>query len=101
MGGMDFSAAPLTWIPWDTPSACADQYIATAEAYAEYYIKSYLWSQNEDCSPLLVAMFFSMWGLFWVHSAYPYYAGSGGPTMMSPPSFSVSRKTDLEDVAEA
>merc|ERR1719473_640342 len=98
---IDLSEMPTTWVPWDTPEACAYQYLATAEAYGEYYAKSYLWSQNEDRSPMLIAMFFSMWGVFWVHSAYPYYPGSGRPTSMSFPSFSATPGMDLEDVAEA
>merc|ERR1712139_562095 len=100
MPQVDLSDVKTSWVPWETVDQCSYHYLATAEAYGEYYVKSYLSSQNEDRSALFIALFFSMWGLFWVHSAYPYYPEVKGANFLSIPSKYSVGDLNLYDTVE-
>merc|ERR1711998_277556 len=80
---IDLSDAPPSWVPYETLEACSYQYLASVEAYGEYWFKSYLWSQNEERDVLFTAIFFAMWGLNWIHSTYPFYPEAAGPSSLS------------------
>jgi len=45
-------------------------------------------------------MFFSMWGLLWVHSAYPYYPDVVATSTLSEPSFTVNPEMSLSDTVK-
>lgn len=60
------------WVPTEDVAACSATYLATVAAYGATYFSSALlgtvWSEPE-----FYLTFYAMWGLWWVHSAYPNY----------------------------
>jgi len=74
--------APGTWVMYESFYECSQSYIASLSAYFAIYLASQLadtyWPHFYDADVTAADiqfhfMFYGMWGLWWVHSAYPNY----------------------------
>jgi hypothetical protein len=74
--------APGTWVMYESFYECSQSYIASLSAYFAIYLASQLADTYHPAlydSDITAAdiqfhlMFYGMWGLWWIHSAYPNY----------------------------
>jgi len=79
------------WTPMESYDQCAESYLATIDAYAITYFTSSLMTMNEaydidltaplvdilSYDPTFILWFYGVWGLWWIHSAYPNYGLDG------------------------
>merc|ERR1712167_529416 len=102
---IDFSDVEeaFKWTPYESMEQCVYTYMATVEAYGKTYLTSALTGQNEIRDIDFWLSFYTMWGLWWIHSAYPNYpigeAESSSLTYAAP-TFSKSDTIDLEAIAK-
>merc|ERR1712139_318512 len=67
------------WTPGETLLECAETWLATTEAYTATYLTSGLVTENPhytlslDYSAPFLLIFYTYFGLLWIHSTCPYY----------------------------
>merc|ERR1712188_106756 len=78
--GYDVSGIP-TWSFGETTAACAESFIASTVAYTYPYLTSSLYDINpiydsdyKRGEELYLAIFYTFFGLMWIHSSYANYA---------------------------